>query len=94
MEVDAVLTIFGRSLEKHDLRYMTLISDGENRTFCVLAEDKTYGFLPIKKEECLNHVKKRMGTALRKILQKSDEPLGGKGRLTKVLIKRLTGYYG
>ncbi|KAM7295709.1 uncharacterized protein ISCGN_020982 [Ixodes scapularis] len=94
MEVDAALAIFGRSLEKHDLRYTTLISDGDSRTFCALVEDKTYGFLPIKKEECLNHVQKRMGTALRKLLQNSDKPLGGKGRLTKVLIERLTGYYG
>lgn len=94
MEVDAALALFGRSLEKHDLRYTTLISDGDSRTFGALTEERTYGFVPIKKEECLNHVQKRMGTALRNLSQKSDKPLGGKGRLTKALIEKLTGYYG
>ncbi|XP_075527742.1 uncharacterized protein LOC142559928 [Dermacentor variabilis] len=35
-----------------------------------------------------------MGTALRNLVQKSDKALGGKGRLTKALIDKLTDYYG
>lgn len=50
--------------------------------------------MPIVKEECLNHVQKRIGSALRNIVQKSDKPLSGKGKLTKALIEKLTGYYG
>lgn len=94
MEVEAALILFKRSISKHDLRYTTLVSDGDSRTFSALSQENVYGIVPIIKEECLNHVQKRMGTALRNIVQKSDKPLGGKGKLTKVLIDKLTGYYG
>ncbi|EFN88196.1 hypothetical protein EAI_13769, partial [Harpegnathos saltator] len=47
---------------------------------------------PVKKSECVGHVQKRMGTRLCNI--KKKEKLGGKERLTDVLIKRLTNYYG
>ncbi|XP_077506807.1 uncharacterized protein LOC144116021 [Amblyomma americanum] len=35
-----------------------------------------------------------MGTALRNLVQKCEKSLGGKGRLTKALIDKLTDYYG
>ncbi|CAN7974947.1 unnamed protein product, partial [Ixodes persulcatus] len=94
MEVEAALTLFKRSISKHDLRYTALVSDGDSRTFSALTEENVYGLVPIVKEECLNHVQKRMGTALRNLVQKSDKPLSGKGRLTKALIDKLTDYYG
>ncbi|KAM7297060.1 hypothetical protein ISCGN_022214, partial [Ixodes scapularis] len=94
MEVEAALTLFKRSFSKHDLRYTALVSDGDSRTFSALTEENVYGLVPIVKEECLNHVQKRMGTALRNLVQKSDKPLSGKGKLTKALIYKLTGYYG
>lgn len=94
MEVEAGLTLFGRSVSKHGLRYTTLVSDGDSRTFAALTEENVYGLVPIVKEECLNHVQKRIGSALRNIVQKSDKPLSGKGKLTKALIEKLTGYYG
>ncbi|KAH7980487.1 hypothetical protein HPB49_016591 [Dermacentor silvarum] len=33
MEVEAGLTLFKRSISKHGLRYTTLVSDGDSRTF-------------------------------------------------------------
>lgn len=94
MEVEAALILFSRSVTKHNLRYTTLVSDGDSATFSALVKENVYGLVPVVKEECLNHVQKRMGTALRNLVQKSEKPLGGKGRLTKGLIEKLTGYYG
>ncbi|XP_075742739.1 uncharacterized protein LOC142796312 [Rhipicephalus microplus] len=94
MEVEAAVTLFSRSLSKHNLRYTTIVSDGDSATFSALQQDNVYGLVPIVKEECLNHVRKRMGTALRNLVQKSEQALGGKGRLTKALIDKLTDYYG
>ncbi|KAH7981702.1 hypothetical protein HPB52_000727 [Rhipicephalus sanguineus] len=94
MEVEAALTLFKRSISKHGLRYTTLVSDGDSRTFSALTEENVYGLVPIVKEECLNHVQKRVGSALRNVVQRSDKPLSGKGKFTKALIDKLTDYYG
>ncbi|XP_075550710.1 uncharacterized protein LOC142584451 [Dermacentor variabilis] len=71
-----------------------LVPDGDSATFSALVQENGYRLVPISKEECLNHVQKRMGTALRNLVQKSDKASGGKGRLTKALIDKLTDYYG
>ncbi|XP_077511721.1 uncharacterized protein LOC144122078 [Amblyomma americanum] len=97
MEVEAGLILFQRSLQQNNLRYTTVLSDGDSRTFLALQEAKVYGFIPINKEECINHVQKRMGTALRNLVAKhrdSPDRISGKGRLTGDLITKLTSYYG
>ena len=55
----------------------------------------------VEKIDCIGHAQKRMGTALRKLKDQykgqkhSDgKTIGGKGRLTKVLISTLQNYYG
>lgn len=92
MEMTAALTLWRRS-EKQGFRYTTLLSDGDAKTFTCLQENKVYGDVVIEKEECINHVAKRMGTALRNIATK--ERLGGKspGALTVDKIDRITKYY-
>lgn len=98
MEVEAAQILFGRSLERHGLRYTTMLCDGDSRAFNSLQEAQVYGFVPIEKEDCVNHVHKRMGTALRNLLQKQraegKPSLGGKGKLTGELVTKLTSYYG
>ncbi|CAN8004346.1 unnamed protein product [Ixodes hexagonus] len=97
MEVEAALIMFRRSFEKHGLRYTTVLSDGDSRTYHALTEDAVYGFVEIEKKDCLNHVHKRMGSALRTLVDKKKaqgKALGGKGRLTQDKIKRITNYYG
>ena len=47
----------------------------------------------VVKKECVGHVQKRVGTALRK-LKKETKGLGGKGKLTNAMIDRLQNYYG
>lgn len=99
MEIIAAKTMFQRSLQKHQLRYTNVLCDGDSRTYTALSEDRVYGFIPIQKQECVNHVKKRMGTALCNLVEKNKSKdrelsMSGKGRLTQGLIKKLTNYYG
>ncbi|KAH7984677.1 hypothetical protein HPB52_023506 [Rhipicephalus sanguineus] len=70
MEVEAALTMFQRSWAKHGLRYTTVLSDGDSRTFHALSEAEVYGFIQIDKKDCINHVHKRMGAALRNLVDK------------------------
>ena len=99
MEVEAAEILWGRSLER-GFRYTTMVSDGDSRTFKHLTEKKVYGDdVVIVKEECINHVAKRMGTALRKLAtqtKKAGVTLGGRGhgKLTLATITKLTAYYG
>lgn len=98
MEVEAALILFQRSLQKHKLRYTTLLSDGDSRAYLALQDAKVYGYIPVDKEDCVNHIHKRMGTALRNLVSKQKssgtESLGGKGKLTGELITKLSSYYG
>lgn len=72
---------------------MHYIGDGDSKTFKAISDMKPYGneFI-VKKKECVGHVEKRMGSRLRNI--KKEKKLGGKGKLTNVMIKKLTKYYG
>lgn len=91
MEVEAALIMFRRSLAKHGLRYTAVLSDGDSRTYHALQEESVYGFVEIEKKDCLNHVHKRMGTALRNLVDKKKamgQSLGGKGKLTQSVIKK------
>lgn len=98
MEVEAALILFKRSLERHNMRYTTVLCDGDSRTYLALVEEKVYGYIPIEKEDCVNHVEKRMGTALRNAVAKhkgsGSNSLGGRGKLTGELINRISSYYG
>ena len=47
----------------------------------------------VVKKECVGHVQKQVGSALRK-LKKENKGLAGKGKLTDALIDRLQNYYG
>ncbi|KAK7096021.1 hypothetical protein V1264_005368 [Littorina saxatilis] len=94
MERDAALELWGRSVERHNLRYRTMLSDGDSTAFNAVAAAQPYGpTRPITKLECTNHLPKRMGTALRKAAK--DERLGGRGegRLTKEKCQRLQNYF-
>ncbi|GFU67861.1 uncharacterized protein TNCV_1201051 [Trichonephila clavipes] len=63
--MEAALTLWKRSTSL-GFRYITVLSDGDCKTFNYLCEKKMYGpDIVIKKEECINHVSKRLGTALR-----------------------------
>lgn len=111
MEEKAATVIWQRSTEKQ-LHYTTYIGDGDCSAFKAVCQlnngDGPYGpSKTVQKEECVNHVHKRMGTALRKVVMetttefqtKSGETrhrklLGGRGKLTEDIIVKLSDYYG
>lgn len=72
---------------------MKYIGDGDAKTFKAIADSKPYGDdCTVSKSEYIGHVEKRMGTRLRNV--KKTAKLGRRGKLTDVLIKKLTKYYG
>jgi hypothetical protein len=76
-----------------------MVSDGDAKAFEAIRKMKPYGAIDITKEECVNHVSKRLGTALRKKveeLKRNGVKIGGQGagKLTEKKIIRLQLYYG
>lgn len=101
MEIDGVMEIFQRSIEK-DVRYAYYLGDGDSKAFKNVEDAKIYGQdFEIKKLECIGHVQKRMGTRLKTLKQKSkgkkladEKSMSGKGRLTDGAILKIQNYYG
>ncbi|KAI8773177.1 hypothetical protein BgiBS90_025595 [Biomphalaria glabrata] len=96
MEVNAAKVMWLRS-QNLGFRYTTFVSDGDCKTYKELQSLAPYS-VPIKKEECINHVSKRLGTALRNLVTneaKLGTTLGGRkaGSLSQVKINLLQRYY-
>lgn len=68
METIAAEKIWSRSLD-YGFRYTNLISDGDSKTLSHLHSLNLYDDKQIEKIECINHVSKRLGTALRKLVK-------------------------
>ena len=63
-----------------------------------LSSKNIYGDIPITKEECVNHVHKRMTSAFRKLIKDGSHlgvRFGGKGpgKLTAAIINKLGNYF-
>ena len=96
--------MFKRSIEKRQLKYTQFVGDGDSNTFRIVADEmkKIYGDrYEVQKEECIGHIQKKMGNALRtlKKTMKGERLLdnktsGGKGCLTKDKINSIQLYYG
>lgn len=98
MEMHAACILWSRSIALGNMRYTTMLCDGDAKAFQQLNEMKVYGDIKILKEECINHVAKRLGTGLRNKVQEwrnKGLTLGGrkKGSLKEDTIKRLQNYY-
>ena len=98
MEAAAAEQLWERSVERYGFRYTTIVSNGDAKAFKHLRDRRVYGNVELKKEESINHVAKRLGTALRK-LRASSKKVGvvmggrGHGNLTLAAIDRLEGFY-
>ena len=104
MEAVSAVDIFTRSIETRNLKYTTFVGDGDSSSFGRVKEalEKKFGErYVVKKEECVGHVQKRLGTALRKY--KNDKKgqklsdgkgVGGRGRLTDKVVDKMQNYYG
>ena len=97
MEMEGAVIIFRRSIQLQGFRYSQMLGDGDAKTYARVCEDDPYDGRPTEKLECVNHVTKRIGTALRNLVQNKKaqgQPIGGKGKLTDLRIKKLTNSYG
>ena len=101
MEQEGVKRIFSRSESSRSLQYTGYIGDGDSKSYSSVVAMKPYGEKAIKKYECVGHVQKRMGSALRKLKSArgntklcDGKTLGGRGRLTAERIEKLQIYYG
>ena len=72
MEVERALHLWKGSEEKDKLRYTAMLCDGDSKAFDAAVAADPYGpDIMIEKKDCVNHVSKRMGTALRNIVATS-----------------------
>lgn len=109
MEAAAAMRLFSRSLD-NKMRYTVFISDGDSSAYnaiCNMNDGKgPYNGITIAKGECINHVGKRLGTALRKVREqvvtekktktgktRRVKEMGGKGKLTDFVMGKLQKYY-
>lgn len=98
METEAAEILWKRS-ESLGFRYVSVISDGDLKSFDHVSALNVYGDdITIEKQECVNHVAKRLGKGLRNLVQdckKAEVTLGGKkhGSLKVQTIDKLSQYY-
>ena len=104
MEAKAGVEMFLKSIETRNLKYTTFVGDGDSSCYSKVRDACTarYGeSYPVIKEECTEHVQKRMGAGLHELKRKrrgqklSDgKSLGGAGRLTEGMMERIQCNYG
>ncbi|KAL7290606.1 hypothetical protein TKK_0015368 [Trichogramma kaykai] len=93
MEVESVEEMLLRFEELHGVKYVNYIGDEDLKTFSALFNVNPYNNEPVViASECIGHVQKRMGSRFRSV--RKSKHLGGKGKLTEILIKKLSTYYG
>lgn len=99
MEMYTAEIMWKRSQQQSKFRYISMLSDGDSKTFNHLKSLNVYGQkCTIVKQECINHVAKRLGKALSDKVKEwkiKGVTLGGKkrGNLTEDNIRRLQNYY-
>ena len=101
MEMEGASVLWNRSVRKHNCRYKYMLSDGDSKAFHRVSNDKPYGSdFEISKLDCIGHIQKRMAKRLMNLKSVTKGKLGdgkfigGKGRLTDVMIKKIQRYYG
>ena len=81
METEGVKRIFERSKEKNILRYTKYFGDGDSKGFNKVENTYKDKGVNIVKKECVGHVQKRVGTALRKLKKEKKKDLQERGNL-------------
>ena len=103
METAGAIEIFLRSIEKRNLMYTTFVGDGDSDCFGKVKEEcKNLNIdYTVTKEECVGHVQKRLGMAIRELKRKlrgiklaDGKTVGGKNRLTDNIIDKMQNFYG
>ena len=94
MEPKGMENIFSRSAENHKVLYTDFYSDGDSKSFDSVKDVYKYIHLKeVKRVQCVGHAQKRLGNALRQV-KREVKGLGGRGKCTENVIKKLQTYYG
>jgi len=93
IESQGAVDIWGRSEEKHKLRYVDFVGDGDCLSHRDVVKSMPYGETVVRKVECVGHIQKRMGGRLRRNRKDlkgkrlaDGKTIGGRNRLTDNLI--------
>lgn len=98
MESEGAVVLWNRSVERHNLRYKWMVSDGDSKAFNSV--ENVYGEIKVEKLDCVGHVQKRMGKHLLNLKARTKGKLadgryiGGTGRLSDTKVKKLQKDYG
>ncbi|KAK3732129.1 hypothetical protein RRG08_026511 [Elysia crispata] len=95
MEVKAAEVLWSRSVQRHKMRYTTMVSDGDSKAHTKVLEIQPYGPNEfIDKEDCISHVRKKLGAALCNLVSdcsKRGVTLGGGGEIVAVWLQNPFG---
>ena len=100
MESKGAVTMFKRYIAFNQLRYKTYVGDGDTSSYKAVVDSKPFADMDPKKDECIGHVQKRVGSRLHRLKKTCKEklsdgkPMGGKGRLTDKIINELQNSMG
>ena len=75
--------------DKHSLRYMRLIADGDSSVFARIQCDVPVWGRDVTKLECANHAVKCLRSSLEKLVEQKPH-YKGKGKMTQLVRVRLT----
>jgi hypothetical protein len=93
MEQETAVRMWKRSISKYGFRYVCMLSDGDSKAFLAV---KSIGEYKVEKEECINHVCKRVYNGLLKLKNDHKGPnrIHGRGRMTEEMMRKFQSYYG
>ena len=92
--MEAAKLMWARSVELMDAEYTSLLGDGDAAVLSALNTLRPYGAdVMILKQECSNHISKRMFLGLAMAVKAPGSSLSGKGKLTQVRMKKWSTYY-
>ncbi|XP_070532674.1 uncharacterized protein [Ptychodera flava] len=101
MEETGAAILFERSKEKYNIRYTQYIGDGDSAAYQSVKDVYADDGIQVEKQDCVGHIQKRMGTHLRKLVEKykggkleDGKSLTGRNRLTNQMINAFQVFYG
>ena len=103
METKGAMEMFRRSIENRQLMYNVFVGDGDSDCFGSVKEacDELNIGYDVEKEECVGHIQKRLGSALREYKRRKrgikladGKSVGGRNRLTDYQIDRMQNFFG
>ena len=67
MEQEAAIRLWRRSVAQHKASYTQVVCDGDAKTVTELNKQRVYADVEIIKDECVNHLEKRMYAEVKRV---------------------------